>query len=188
MAAPAVHPLRTVPTEKGRGIVAPTNANLTVSEQQEVTMPSSLLAAASVYETLHQFVIAYKVHPILVNFTAALVPVSVGSDILGWIFGKQTLRDTGWWTLCFAAVITPFTAIAGWLFWTEMDVGVPSMTIHKWLGTSLAVLLVGLVLWRWWFFKGDRRPSVFYLLVALAVVGALVYQGHLGGDQSFGSM
>jgi uncharacterized membrane protein len=47
------------------------------------------------------------------------------------------------------------------------------------------VLLVGLVLWRCWFFKGDRRPSVFYLLVALAVVGALIYQGHLGGEQSF---
>src|SRR4051812_9647620 len=113
MAAPAGNPLRTVPTEKGRGIVAPTNANLTVCEPQEVTMPSSLLYAASVYETLHEFVSAYKLHPILVNFTAALVPVSVGSDILGRIFGKQTLRDTGWWTCCFAAVITPFTAIAG---------------------------------------------------------------------------
>ena len=62
------------------------------------------------------------------------------------------------------------------------------MTIHKWIGTSLAVLLVGLALWRWWFFKSNRRPSVFYLLVTLAVVGALVYQGHLGGDESFGSM
>ena len=61
-------------------------------------MSSYLIAAASVYETLHQFVIAYKLHPILVNFTAALVPVSVGSDVLGWVFRKQSLRDTGWWT------------------------------------------------------------------------------------------
>jgi hypothetical protein len=37
-------------------------------------MPNYLLAD-SVYETLHQFVSAYKVHPILVNFTAALIPV-----------------------------------------------------------------------------------------------------------------
>ncbi len=150
-------------------------------------MPNYLLAD-SVYETLRQFVSAYKVHPILVNFTAALIPVSVGSDILARVFGKQTLRDTGWWTLCFAAVITPFTASAGWLFWMEDDNGVIGMTIHKWLGTALAMLLVGLVLWRWWFFKSNSRPSVVYLLVALVVVGAVVYQGHLGGDQSFGSM
>lgn len=151
-------------------------------------MPSYLLAASTVYETLRQIVSDYKIHPMLVNFTAALVPVSVGSDILGWIFRKQSLRDTGWWTLCFAAVITPFTAIAGLLFWMKDDVGVPGMNIHKWLGISLAAFLVGFALWRWWFFMRNRRPNVFYLLVALAVVGALVYQGHLGGDQSFGSM
>ena len=141
--------------------------------------------AASGYEALYQFVSTYKIHPILVNFTAALIPVSVVSDILGKSLAKQTLRDTGWWTLCFASIITPFTAIAGWLFWMEDDNGVADMTIHKWLGTTLAMLLVGLVVWRWSFFKSNRWPSIFYLLVALAVVGALIHQGRLGGDQSF---
>jgi hypothetical protein len=61
------------------------------------------------------------------------------------------------------------------------------MTIHKWLGTSLAVL-VGLVVWRWWFFQSNSWPGLFYLLAALAVVAALVYQGHLGGRQSFSMM
>jgi uncharacterized membrane protein len=53
-----------------------------------------LVIAAAGYEALHQFVTAYKVHPILINFTAALIPVSVISDILAGIFDKQTLRDT----------------------------------------------------------------------------------------------
>jgi uncharacterized membrane protein len=49
--------------------------------------------ADSVYSTLHQFVSDHKVHPILVNFTAALVPVSVASDIVAKVFHKQTLRS-----------------------------------------------------------------------------------------------
>jgi hypothetical protein len=58
-------------------------------------LPSALypLLAASAHEALHQFVSAWKVHPILVNFTAALIPVSVVSDILGRALARQTLRD-----------------------------------------------------------------------------------------------
>jgi uncharacterized membrane protein len=120
-----------------------------------------------------------------VNFTATLIPISVASDLLGRLLARQTLHDTGWWTLCFATVIAPLTALAGWLWWMEDDNGVTGMLIHRWLGTSLAVLLVGLAVWRWWLFKSNRWPSIFYLLVAMAVVAALIYQGHLGGQQSF---
>ena len=148
-------------------------------------MSINILASASL-KTLQHFVSVYNVHPMLVNFTAALIPVSVGSDVLARIFGKPSLRDTGWWTLCFAAIITPFTASAGWLLWSHDDDGVLGMTIHKWLGTSLAVLLLGLVLWRWSLFKSTSNPSLLYLLIASMVVGAVFYQGHLGGKQSFG--
>jgi len=148
-------------------------------------MSINILASASL-KTLQHFVSVYNVHPMLVNFTAALIPVSVGSDVLARIFGKPSLRDTGWWTLCFAAIITPFTASAGWLLWSHDDDGVLGMTIHKWLGTSLAVFLLGLVLWRWSLFKSTSNPSLLYLLIASMVVGAVFYQGHLGGKQSFG--
>ena len=110
-----------------------------------ILFPCHPFLAALGYEALHQFVSAYKIHPILVNFTAALIPVSLVSDILGKSLAKQTLRDTGWWTLFFGAIITPFTAITGWLFWMDDDKGVAGMTIHKWLGTALVMLLVGLV-------------------------------------------
>jgi uncharacterized membrane protein len=146
------------------------------------------LAAAGSIDALKTFVSDYKIHPILVNFTAALIPVSVGADIVARILKKESLRATGWWTMAIAACVTPFTAIAGWLFWMKDDVGVTGMTIHKWLGTALTFIVVGLMLWRWWAYKKDLWPSMIYLFAGMVVVGAIVYQGHLGGDQSFGSM
>ena len=68
------------------------------------------------------------------------------------------------------------------------DNAVTAMTVHKWLGTSLAVGLIGLVLWRWQAFRKDHWPSFAYLAVGMVIVGTLVYQGRLGGEQSFGSM
>jgi uncharacterized membrane protein len=128
-------------------------------------------------------------HPILVNFTAALVPVSVASDVLGRILRRRSLHVVGWWTLLYAAVVTPFTALAGWLWVRSMgDMDMPQMTVHKWLGTLLAVVFVGLVFWRWHIHHHeDGVPSWLYLMCAAVVVVALVLQGHLGGSMSFGA-
>lgn len=143
--------------------------------------------AAGIIGVVKAFVTAYKVHPILVNFTAALVPVSIFSDILGRLTRRESLKPVAWWTLLFAAVITPFTAIAGWLFWMDDDAGVRGMIIHKWLGTGFAVVLIFLMLWRGHFHRKARWPNIVYLLVMLMALAALIYQGRLGGDQSFGN-
>src|SRR5690348_13111462 len=104
------------------------------------------ILGAGLITTLRQFVSITKLHPILVNFTAALVRVSIASDLLGRFFKAESLRNTGWrtWrTLFYAIIVTPFTAVTGWLFWMSDDNGVTGMTIHKWLGTGLAILLFG---------------------------------------------
>ncbi|MDE2038788.1 MAG: DUF2231 domain-containing protein [Elusimicrobia bacterium] len=135
-----------------------------------------------------QLVSRLYIHPILVNFTAALVPVSLGSDVLERLTRRGSLRETGWWTMLYAACVTPFTALAGWLFWMKDDVGVHGMAIHKWLGTSLAVLIPALALWRSRFWKADRRPNGLYLGAGLVLLAALILQGHLGGVQVFKDM
>jgi len=137
---------------------------------------------------LKHLVMQYKIHPILVNFTAALVPASLGSDLLERIFGKKSLGETGWWTMFYAACITPLTAATGGLFWMKDDVGVRGMMIHKWLGTSLAVLLPLLMLWRWRFHARKSRPGAAYLLIGMLLVALLAYQGSLGGAQVFKDM
>jgi len=127
-------------------------------------------------------------HPILVNFTAALVPLALLSDILGLIFRRQSLHHAAWWMVLFAAAITPFTAAAGW--WWKLKVGStlpPNLiTVHQWLGTSAVVLFALLAVWRWSIHKRDASPSLAYLTFALIAVLALVYQGSLGGRMVFG--
>jgi uncharacterized membrane protein len=144
--------------------------------------------AAGILPTLKQFVTVTKLHPILVNFTAALVPVSVASDFIGRFLKLESLRSTGWWTLFYATLVTPFTAITGWLFWMSDDSGVTGMTIHKWLGTSLAVLLFGLFAWRWRSYKRQQWPTTGYFVIGAVFIVALAYQGHLGGEQVFSGM
>ena len=79
------------------------------------------ILGAAIIPALKHFVMATKLHPILVNFTAALIPVSVASDIIGRFLKNESLRSTAWWTLFYATLITPFTAITGWLFWMGDD-------------------------------------------------------------------
>ncbi len=127
-------------------------------------------------------------HPILVNFTAALVPVSLASDLLGRILRRGSLQAVGWWTLLYATIITPFTALAGWLWLRSMaDMDHPEMAIHRWLGTALAAALVPLVLWRGWLYRRGSVPSIPYIVACAVFLAGLIYQADLGGTMSFGT-
>jgi len=146
------------------------------------------ILAAGVVPALKGFVTATKLHPILVNFTAALVPVSVACDLAARLRKDESLRNTAWWTLFVATVVTPFTALTGWLFWMADDNGVARMTTHKWLGTGLALVLIGLFAWRRTFHQQKRWATGLYLTVAAIFIVALIVQGHLGGTQVFSEM
>jgi len=148
----------------------------------------TLLETTLAANPLKEFVNVTKLHPILVNFTAALIPVSVAGDLLARLLKKDEFRITAWWTMLLGTIITPFTAIAGWLFWMDDDNGHVGMTVHKWLGTSLAVLIIGLFFWRRSFRQKRQPVGAAYLVVAILFVVALVVQGTLGGHQVFDGM
>src|SRR5438046_10290047 len=76
-----------------------------------------------------------QLHPILVNFTAALLPLAFLSDVLGRIFRRQSLHNAAWWVVLYAALITPLSAAAGW-WWKHAEASaLPAkrMTVHQWL-------------------------------------------------------
>ena len=124
------------------------------------------------------------IHPILVNFTSALIPASVASDAAGRIFRKPTLHSAAWWMLVYATCITPLTGLAG-LWWkhTLGDTLPPAQIAeHMWLGIGLAVSFVILLLWR----RKSYPPSIPYFAFAVIVIVALLIQGTLGGQMVFG--
>lgn len=129
-----------------------------------------------------------NIHPILVNFTAALIPVSVVSDLSGKLFGRESLTHAAWWSLLYAAAITPFTVLAGWFWKCSVAAALPAdlIAVHQWLGVSLAVAFVALTIWRGLLHRRGVSPGALYFLLAAVVLGALIYQGHLGGSMTFG--
>jgi len=129
-----------------------------------------------------------QIHPILVNFTAALLPLSFLSDLLGRMLKRKSLHHAAFWIIVYAACITPFTAAAGWWWKHAAGAGLPAklITVHQWLGTAAVLIFIGLGVWRWRIHKQDLTPPLSYLVSALAGVLALVYQGSLGGAMVFG--
>lgn len=130
----------------------------------------------------------HHIHPVLVNFTAALFPASFGSDLLGKITGRVSPTNAAWWMLLYAAIITPATALAGWFWKREVEEGLPSEIIlrHQWIGISLAVVFTLLAIWRGRIHARDEKPGSLYFLLSFVMLAALVYVGNLGGSMVFG--
>jgi plastocyanin/uncharacterized membrane protein len=130
----------------------------------------------------------HELHPILVNFTAALLPLALLSDLLGLWLRRPSLHNAAFWMVLYEAIITPLTGLAGWWwkFQTASTLPPNLIAVHQWLGTSLVVLVVILAGWRWRIHKKNATPTVPYLLFAAVVMLALVYQGSLGGLMVFG--
>lgn len=129
-----------------------------------------------------------EIHPILVNFTAALLPLAFLCDVLGLAFRRQSLHHAAFWMVLFDACITPLTAAAGWWWKSAVAAELPArlITVHEWLGTTAAVIFIALASWRWRIHQRDEAPSTAYMAFAFVAVIALIYQGSLGGMMVFG--
>lgn len=131
------------------------------------------------------------IHPILVHFTTALLPVSFVSDIGGRFTDRYSLTPAAWWMLFYGTVATPLTALAGWLWASDIEksAGVAAgstLTTHQWLGISLVFGFLFLAIWRGRIFVHRRKPNLVYFVFAAIVLAALMYQGYLGGMMTLG--
>ena len=125
------------------------------------------------------------IHPLLVHFPLALLPVSAAAEAVGFFAAMPSLSHTGWWTIAAAAVAGVATAAAGWrdMLRAPLSEAVHARVHrHRAIGLALATVLVALALWRGWLYVGGQPVPMAYLdLIALTVALAL-FQGWLGGE------
>ena len=114
------------------------------------------------------------VHPVLVHFTTALLPVSLVSDGVGKFTDRYSLTPAAWWMLLYGAIATPLTALAGWMWATDIgDAAGKTLSTHEWLGLGLVFGFLSLAIWRGTTFFGGKKPGNFYFLFAAVVTAAL---------------
>jgi uncharacterized membrane protein len=61
------------------------------------------------------------IYIVLVHFTTALLPVSFFSDVVGKLTDRYSLTPAAWWS-CFMARSPPLTALAGWMWATDIEI------------------------------------------------------------------
>ena len=129
------------------------------------------------------------VHPILVHFPLALLPVSVAAEVVGFFAGISSLSATGWWTMLAAGVAGFATAGAG-LF--DMYRAPLSEEVHGRVhrhmrfGLVLAAAIAGLATWRGLLFARGQIVPLAYLDLAALTVALALFQGWLGGELVYG--
>lgn len=126
-----------------------------------------------------------EIHPSLVHYPITLLPVSIGSDLLGRVTGSRSLLQMGKWCMALTALTGTASALSGLVAQEEVELTPEARELlitHRTLNIGLVGIAAGMTIRR----LRRERPSLRYLLAGLAGVGALYYSAYLGGRMVYG--
>lgn len=121
----------------------------------------------------------HELHPTLVHFPLALVPVSLLLDGLGALLGKPAWRRSGARLMPIAAASSALTATSGLVAQGAVNVppaAHPTLVTHRNLNLGLVALTAALAVVR----ARNDEPGPGYFLAGLAGVVAMNYTAYLG--------
>lgn len=121
-----------------------------------------------------------ELHPSLVHFPIALLPVAIGADAVGRVTGRRDLLAVGRVGIVLAAASTALAGVFGFIAQEEVDIDErahPVLATHRTLNIAALGLVTALAVRR----VAKKRPSAAYLLAGAATVAAVTFSGYLGG-------
>lgn len=130
------------------------------------------------------------IHPALVHFPIALIVFSAIADLLGYVYGNETLTGAGWWSMLGAALGGVLAAGAGYFDMTRENLKPAArdrVRTHMKIGIAAVAVVAALTFWRWIIFSSPGYSiNTLYLIGVLAGVLLIFFQAWLGGEIVYG--
>lgn len=125
-----------------------------------------------------------EMHPAMVHFPIAFLPLSLGADALGRLTGDYALLEMGRRTMPLAAAGAATAAVFGLIAQEAVHAEGQAhdlLVTHRTLNAGLVGLTAALAVKR----LRSHRPGLGYLAVGLAALGAMSYSAYLGGRMAY---
>ncbi len=126
----------------------------------------------------------HELHPSLVHFPLALLPLSVGADLLGRITGSEELQDLGRRTIPLVAASGLLAGVAGLMAQTEVKaegVAMDQLKTHRTLNLGLVAVAGAMAAQR----ARQEKPSAAYIGLGLLGIAVMSYSAYLGGTMVY---
>lgn len=126
----------------------------------------------------------HEVHPALVHFPIALMPLSIGADLLGALTGSPAMTRLGRQTIIPAAASALAAGLAGMV--AQEHVNLDSDQTRRTLITHrnlnlMATVSAGIMAWRRMSYRPNETPGAGYLGMGMGLLAGLTYSAMLGG-------
>jgi uncharacterized membrane protein len=125
-----------------------------------------------------------EMHPAMVHFPIALLPLSLGADALGRITGDYALLEMGRRTMPLAAASAVTAAAFGLIAQEAVHAEGQAhdlLVTHRTLNAGLVGITAAMAVNR----VRRHRPGLGYLAIGLAALGAMGYSAYVGGRMSY---
>lgn len=121
-----------------------------------------------------------EIHPSLVHFPLALLPIAVGTDTIGNVTGNRKLNYAGKLAIAGAAISASVAGVFGLIAQEEVSLdeeGEKVLHTHRTLNIATLGVLTAMAVVR----AAKRKPSTAYLLTGFSALAVTLFSAYLGG-------